>query len=84
MSCLSSSAGIRELHGIELPSLTFRAFLTPHGMNAETCCLLFVGHAVNEINENWQQISRRGVVRTRLNFADWQTGGGLAVHQGQA
>ena len=29
-----------------------------------------VGHAFNKINEVWQQISRRKVVRNRLNLAD--------------
>ena len=34
-------------------------------------CVFFAGHTVNEIDENWQQISRRGVVRTGRNLADW-------------
>jgi len=30
---------------------------------------VFVGHAVSELDDIWQQISRRRVVRTRRNFA---------------
>jgi len=32
---------------------------------------VFVGQAVNEIDEIWQQISRRRVVVTGTNLADW-------------
>jgi len=41
-------------------------FLSPHG-NAETT----LSQAVEEIDENWQQISRRWVVRRGKNFAAW-------------
>jgi len=43
---------------------------------AETCRSLFlspvhrsIGHAFNEINEVWQQVSRRQVVRSGRNVA---------------
>jgi len=34
------------------------------------CFVCFVGHAINEIDDLWQQISRRGIVRTGRNLSD--------------
>jgi len=34
-----------------------------------------VGHASNKIDEVWQQISQRGVIRTGKNFAGSYRGG---------
>jgi len=40
-------------------------------MHAETCLLLFfVGRTANEIDEIWQEISRRRSVRTWRNMSD--------------
>ena len=55
----------RSKTALDIPDrLTFKSFLLPHG--TQTCRLLFlcVSHAINEIDKIWQQISRRGVVRT--------------------
>jgi len=32
------------------------------------CICVFVDHALNEVYEIWQQISRRGVFRRRINL----------------
>jgi len=34
----------------------------------DTSFAVFIGHAVDEIDETWRQISRRRVVRTRQNL----------------
>jgi len=40
-------------------------------VSGDTSFTVFVGQAVNETDEIWQQISRRGVVRTGWNLAHW-------------
>jgi len=55
--------------------------LSSHGMQRHIIYSLFVvtsvGHAFNEINRVWQQISRRDFVRRGRNLAHWYSG--LAV-----
>jgi len=47
------------------PSVFSSILLSPHGMRRH---VVYVGHAINEIDKIWQQVSRRPVVGTGRNL----------------